>query len=147
MLVRVVGCCRLLWEGASRWPVGKGEDASTGTQQRAASSRRSLTACCQEENKPRATGSMVSRPTRNLYFYRCFPKFKCWQMIPIICPTLKANPNRSKGQIRGSGCQLVDLRSRPLQCLLVRTCHLFRQWENTPALATGLPSYCTASGH
>lgn len=147
-MVTVACCCRGLWEGTSRWPVEKGGDASACRQWRADSKQpRSLTACCQEKNKPRATRAMISRLTGDLYFYRCFLVFKCWQMIQIICPTLKANPNRSKGQIKGSGCQLVDLRSRPLQDLLAQTCHLFRQWENTPTLVIDLPSYFTASGH
>lgn len=50
-------------------------------------------------------------------FYCCFPMFECWQVIQIIGPTLKANPNRSKGQIKGSDFQLVDLRSRPVRDL------------------------------
>lgn len=87
------------------------------TADRADGSQGVRQATARRGNKSPATISAISRQTGNLYFDCCFPMFKCWQMVQMICPTLKANPNRSKGQMKGSGCQLVDLRSRPLQDL------------------------------
>ena len=101
------------------------------------------------KNRPCAPRVTISRQTGNLYFNRCFPMFQCWQMSQIICPTLQANPNRSKGQIKGSGCQLVDLRSRPPQDHKLPAGSgpaLSSGRGKYPILVIGQPGYCTASG-
>lgn len=79
---------------------------------------RSLTGHCQQEKQIPCHQICDFKANRKSgFFYCCFPMFECWQVIQIIGPTLKANPNRSKGQIKGSYFQLVDLRSRPLRDL------------------------------
>jgi hypothetical protein len=78
------------------------------------------------KNEPRATRAVISRLTGDLYFYRCFPMFKCWQMIQIICPALKPIQTDLRARLRAQAASWLTWDPD-----LYRTCWL------RPAISSG----------